>query len=102
MITGPGRIDRRTLDLIRGVLARYPEISRAILFGSRALGTAHRASDIDIAIDGVESRLQGEAIRSSLEELPLPYRFDVIPMHSIRNAALREHIDRFGVRIDDI
>ncbi len=99
MITGPGRLDDRTLRLIRGVLALHPEVKRAILFGSRALGSAGVASDIDLAVDGVDSRLGAERIRRELEDLPLPYRFDVVSLRSINDADLLEHIRRFGVEI---
>ena len=99
MIVGPGRLDRRTLELVRSVLASYPEVTSATIFGSRALGSAHVASDIDIAVDGVESRLQGERIRRELDDLPLPYRFDVVSLRAIEDPDLLEHIDRFGLRI---
>lgn len=35
---------------LRDVLARYPAITLAILFGSLALGRAHADSDIDLAV----------------------------------------------------
>ena len=44
-------------------------------------------------------RLEAEAIASELDELPLPYRFDVVALESIRSLPLREHVDRVGVRI---
>lgn len=81
-ITGPGRIDSRTLDLVRALLADYPEITGAYLFGSRAKGNARRASDVDLALRGVGDRLRIEAIRSELEELPLPFRFDVVVLEA--------------------
>ncbi len=33
-------------------LDEAPEVSRALLFGSRALGRARRGSDIDLAVEG--------------------------------------------------
>jgi predicted nucleotidyltransferase len=70
-----------------------------VLFGSRAKGTATPASDIDLAFEGIDDPLRAEAIASELEELPLPYRFDVKALSSIRYPPLREHIARVGVRI---
>lgn len=90
---------KREIELIRGVLARHPAISRAILFGSRAKGTASPASDVDLALEGIDDPLQAEAIASELDELALPYRFDVKALSSIRHEALREHIARVEVRI---
>lgn len=87
------------LDLICAVLASHAEITGAILFGSRAKGTAHPASDIDLALEGIDDSLQAEAIAGDLEELPLPYRFDVQALAAIQHRPLLEHIKRVGVRI---
>jgi predicted nucleotidyltransferase len=89
----------REMDLIRGVLKRHGEITGAVIFGSRAKGTASPASDIDLALEGIGDELAAEAIAAELEDLPLPYRFDVKAMAAIQSQALREHIDRIGVKI---
>lgn len=86
-------------DLIHSVLARHPAVTGAILFGSRAKGTATAASDVDLALEGIDDPLEAEAIASELEELPLPYRFDVTALRAIRHQPLLDHIDRVGVRI---
>lgn len=95
----PCGLTPREVDLIRGVLARHPVVTGAVLFGSRAKGTAHPASDIDLALEGLEDPLQATAIASELEELPLPYHFDVQALAAIRHRPLLEHIARVGVRI---
>ncbi|MCB9466082.1 MAG: nucleotidyltransferase domain-containing protein [Candidatus Eisenbacteria bacterium] len=41
-------LDPRALNLIRDVLSRHPVVTGAILFGSRAKGTARPASDVDL------------------------------------------------------
>lgn len=87
------------LELIRGVLKRHPTVSGAIIFGSRAKGTAKPSSDIDLALEGVTDKLQSESIAGELDELPLPYRFDVVTLATIRSADLRAHIERVGVRV---
>jgi len=94
-----GGLTDRELDLIRGVLARHGEITGAILFGSRAKGTASPASDIDLALEGIADELHAEAIAGELEDLPLPYRFDVKAKAAIRSRSLREHIERAGLKI---
>lgn len=92
-------LDERATNLIRSVLAAHPEIRRAILFGSRAKGTAGPSSDIDLALDGVDDPLRAEAIASELEALPLPFRFDVHALSAISNPALRAHIERVGIEL---
>jgi len=87
------------LELIRQVAAQHSEITGLILFGSRAMGTAEPSSDIDIAIEGVDDPLRAETIAGDLDELPLPYRFDVHALAAIQSEALRDHIARVGLRI---
>jgi predicted nucleotidyltransferase len=98
-MTQPPDLAPRELDLIRTVLARHPAITGAILFGSRAKGTSNPASDVDLALEGITDPLQAAAIASELEELPLPYQFDVKALAAIRHRPLLEHIARVGVRI---
>jgi uncharacterized protein len=98
-MTQPSGLSPAELDLIRAVLVRHVEITGAILFGSRANGTAQPASDIDLALEGIDDPLRAEAIAGDLEELPLPYRFDVQALAAIRHRPLLEHIERVGVRI---
>ncbi|MFM8275763.1 MAG: nucleotidyltransferase domain-containing protein [Cyanobium sp.] len=87
------------LELICSVLRLYPEVQCATLFGSRAKGTHHERSDVDLALSGELGLLGAEAIAAELEELPLPYRFDVQALEQIRFAPLLEHIERVGVVI---
>lgn len=92
-------LTEREWRLIREVLARHAQVSGAILFGSRAKGVAAPSSDIDLAIEGIDDPLQAETIATELEELPLPYRFDVKALSAIRSPELRDHIARVGVRV---
>lgn len=43
---------RLEVEQLASVLRRYPQVRRAVLFGSRAKGTARANSDIDIALYG--------------------------------------------------
>jgi predicted nucleotidyltransferase len=87
--------DRET-SLISSVLNQHPEVSQVKLFGSRAKGFHTPASDIDLALWGV-SALQAESIAAELDELPLPYHFDVKAFEFIKQDSLREHIQRMGI-----
>ena len=87
--------DRET-SLIGSVLNQHPKVSQVKLFGSRAKGSHTPASDIDLALWGVDA-LQAESIAAELDELPLPYRFDVKAFESIKQDSLREHIQRKGI-----
>jgi predicted nucleotidyltransferase len=87
----------REIDLIRTVLKRHPEIRQARLFGSRAKGNASSRSDVDLALWGELDALRAETITAELDELPLPYRFEVQVFDLIRRDSLREHIERVGI-----
>ena len=87
------------LSLIRNVFRRHPGLSAVILFGSRAKGTHRPQSDVDLAITGDVTPLEAEMIAGELDELPLPYRFEVQPLDRITHPPLRNHIDRVGIRI---
>lgn len=83
-------------ELICGVLRRHSEVTSAKIFGSRAKGSSQPASDIDLALWGNVSASLVAAIAGELDELPLPYTFDVQAYDAINHQPLREHIDRVG------
>ena len=92
-------INDADLQRIVGALQSFPSIEQAILYGSRAKGSYRPESDIDLALLGIDDRLQVEAVAEALEDLPLPYQFDVRPLSGIEHGPLREHIDRVGIPI---
>ncbi len=90
-------LSAKTFALIRAVFQRYPDVTRVVLFGSRAKGTARPESDIDLALDGDVSPEDVSRIAFELDDLPLPYRFDIKSFSSIQHAELRSHIQRVGI-----
>jgi predicted nucleotidyltransferase len=89
-------LSARETELLLQVFRRHPKIAEVRLFGSRAKGSHRSASDIDLAVWGEISELQAEALSAELDELPLPYRFDVISMANLHDIAVRQHIERVG------
>jgi len=89
------------LSLIRGVFARRGKPGKVVLFGSRAKGTARPNSDVDLAVLGDVTELECGKIAAELDELPLPYQFDVLRFETIESGALREHIERVGITLFD-
>lgn len=88
------------LQFIVDVIKTYPQIDEAIIFGSRALNTHKRGSDIDIALKGKKMGLIATTISGILnEESPLPYFCDILDYDLIDNEDLRNHIDRVGKQI---
>lgn len=89
----------RELDMVRSIFRQHPEVTSATLFGSRAKGTHTERSDVDLVITGDVAPLRAEAITAEMEELPLPYRFEVQSLDHIRHSPLLEHIKRVGICI---
>ncbi|WP_404422531.1 nucleotidyltransferase domain-containing protein [Nibricoccus sp. IMCC34717] len=85
--------------LIQGVLSRHPHVHRAALFGSRAKGSQTTSSDIDLSLWGDLEPRAVEAVASDLDDLPLPYRFDVLAFAGVKSIDLRAHIERVGIEI---
>lgn len=94
--TGLSRVE---IDQVASVLRGYPQVRRGMLFGSRAKGTFRPNSDIDLALEGDLDDLTVEDIASAMDDLPLPYLFDIKAVSRLRNAALIDHIQRVGVQI---
>ncbi|CDH43621.1 restriction endonuclease subunit S [Candidatus Contendibacter odensensis] len=88
----------KTLTTIRQILADYPAVKKAILYGSRAKGNYKKGSDIDLALigDALDQRILGE-IAGRLEESPIPYQVDLSLWKQIDNQNLLEHIECVGV-----
>ena len=91
-------LSEATVEKISSVFARFPQVEKAVLFGSRAKGNFKNGSDIDLTLYGEQltSRLCA-TIASELDELLLPYTIDLSVFDELNNAKLSEHIERVGV-----
>jgi len=84
--------DRQTL---KAALARFPEIRQAWVFGSRAAGTARRASDIDLAIEAPGmSASRWHDLLETLEEAPVIYRLDVVRLDTLQDTRPQAAIEQ--------
>lgn len=84
---------------IRSVLTKFACVSEAVLYGSRAKGNYRPGSDIDLTL-----KTSGEVPKSllldieiALDDLDLPYSFDISLLQQIGNENLLEHVERVGV-----
>lgn len=89
------------MDAIISVLSQQPKVKKAYLFGSRANGNFKNGSDIDLALKGAD--LDFDTISQiSLqlnEETTMPYKFDVLNYHTIKEPELKDHVDRVGIEL---
>lgn len=88
------------LNHIISIIGHDNDIEEAIVFGSRAKGNFRNGSDVDIALKGERLTLQTIIqLQVELEALMLPYKFDIIIFNRIKEPALIEHINRYGILI---
>jgi predicted nucleotidyltransferase len=91
-------LSERQRAAIVSVLSTHPRVTRAVLFGSRALGVFQPASDIDLALFGEQLTISDLAkLRVALEEHALPMAVDLVVYNQITNQNLRQHIDEKGI-----
>ena len=87
-----------TIEKINAVFTVHPELTKALLYGSRAKGNYRLGSDIDLTLFGnalTHAKL-GE-IATQLDDLLLPYNFDISLFNQIDNPDLVDHIRRVGI-----
>lgn len=84
------------------IFAAHPEVEQAVLYGSRAKGTHKTGSDIDLTLKGEKLALPLLLkMENELDDLLLPYKFDLSIFHALDNADLIEHINRAGILFYD-
>ena len=96
------QLDLREMDIerLRAVFQRFPEVRRALVFGSRATGTAKRASDVDLAVEapGMSDYAWSE-FHAALDEAPIILELDVVRLDTLPPGPLAEAIRRDGISI---
>jgi predicted nucleotidyltransferase len=90
------------LETIVQTIAKFPEIKKAVIFGSRAKGNHQAGSDADIAVWTVNENTIPQLAGILNDETLLPYKFDVLSYDKIDNPALREQINKSGIEIYSI
>jgi predicted nucleotidyltransferase len=89
----------KTISKINAIFAKYPQVEEVLLYGSRAKGNFKNGSDIDLAIKGKKLTLAIiNKINHEIDNLLLPYSFDVSIIGQINNSDLIDHIKRMGKR----
>lgn len=85
------------IENIKNLLFGFPQVESVIIYGSRAKGNDQPGSDIDLTLNGnlLDLKILNK-ISLELDELLLPYTFDLSIFHQIANEDLIEHINRVG------
>ncbi len=89
-----------TIQKIQSVFASYPQVEKAILYGSRAKGNYKNGSDIDLTLLGWDDLTLNKVlyrIMNEIDDLLLPYTIDLSIFSDISDSDVIEHIHRVGV-----
>lgn len=87
-----------TLARLRGAFEASPGVRRVRLFGSRAKGTEHEGSDVDLAVDApgwTSADMSRLLVR--LEATGTLHKLDVVHWQGVSEPVFREQIERDGV-----
>lgn len=91
-------LSARTIEQICVVLAQYPAVERAVLYGSRAKGNYKPGSDIDLTLYGTGlAPSLCATIADALDDLLLPYTIDLSVFAELMHPELEAHIQRVGL-----
>ena len=88
------------LNKLNNLFSKYSNIEKVVLYGSRAKGNFKTFSDVDITLLGCSfTRNQLNKLSTEIDDLLLPYQFDISIFQSLINPDLIEHIQRVGITI---
>lgn len=96
-------LEQQIIDTFIEVFEANSKVDKAYMFGSRAKGNYRPDSDIDIAIKGKDLNT-GDIIAMSVafETKGISDKIDLINYDSIKEPALKDHIDRVGIEFFSI
>ena len=87
-----------TIQKIIGIFQKYSCVREVYLYGSRANGNFKKGSDIDLTLKGDNIDLTTmNRIANEIDDLLLPYTFDISIFTHLDNDSLIEHINRVGI-----
>jgi predicted nucleotidyltransferase len=87
------------IEKINAVFSLYPQVEKAVLYGSRAKGNYKNGSDIDLCLYGGPELTSAilNKLNQNLDDLLLPYTIDLLFIEDLTNPELIEHIQRVGI-----
>ncbi len=87
-------LDNETIQDLKIIFSKNPQIKKVIIHGSRAIGNYCHGSDIDITLIGENLTLNNSVypLMNTIDELYLPYMFDISVFNQIDEKNLIEHI----------
>ncbi len=96
----PYGLTNMELKKLQILFRQNEKIERVLLYGSRAKGNFKPFSDVDITFMGCRlTRSDLNQLAGLIDDLLLPYHFDLSLFFTLKNKELIEHIERRGIVI---
>lgn len=90
-------LDQNIINKINSIFSSFENIESVKIYGSRAKGNFKEGSDIDLTFWGENLNLDiMNEISLKIDDLNLPYTFDLSIYNQIDNLELKDHIIRVG------
>jgi predicted nucleotidyltransferase len=87
------------LRKLHDIFVKYNDVENVVLYGSRAKGNYKPFSDVDITLTGDITHNRCNRLSMDIDDLLLPYQFDISIFHTLANPDLIDHIRRVGITI---
>jgi predicted nucleotidyltransferase len=85
------------IENIQHIFEEFDQVDEVIIYGSRAKGNYKPGSDVDLTVKGKNLDLKTiNKISLKIDDLFLPYTFDISVYSQIENRDLIDHIERVG------
>lgn len=93
-------LEDKEWKVLTDAFAKCDGIEGVILYGSRAKGNYKPFSDVDITLLGENlTRHNVNTLALLIDDLMLPYQFDISIFNQLHNEDLVDHIKRRGIMI---
>ena len=89
-------LSAKDMEAMTALFYQTPVLDKVVIFGSRAMGNYQASSDIDLALFGAFEHKEDLLLKEQLEELPMPYIFDLVVFDAIKSNEFKGHIQRVG------
>ena len=91
-------LKEEVISKLKLIFSKNENIEKVIIYGSRAMGNYRDGSDIDLCFFGEDLSLDTiYKVEEDIEDLLLPYLFDMSIYSHIDNPGLIDHINRVGI-----
>lgn len=86
---------------VEAILKSDPRIVSVTIYGSRAKGNYRPGSDVDLCLDAPDLDFSSlVSLEDRIDDLYLPWKFDITVRQKVTSQHLLDHIDRVGISLE--